>query len=94
MLSLICLLVIASSCLINIYAHWIEDGLIGRIIYMGVFFTCSAALIHLYQEGSVPQFIWATLLVMVTMLFVRSVGVKSVRYLKYWRRIHVKNDQR
>lgn len=94
MLSAFCLSVIAIISLINIYAHWIDDGLLGRLVFMGLFLTCSAGLIHLITNGSAPMFIWSTLLVLVTLSFLRSACVKSVRYVKYRRLIHAKNHQR
>lgn len=94
MLSAFCLTIIAVSALINIYAHWIDDGLIGRLVYMGLFFTCSAGLIHMFNSGAAPMFIWSTLLVLVTLTYLRSVCVKSIRYFRYWRLIHAKNNQR
>lgn len=94
MLSAFCLLIIAATALFNIYAHWIDDGLIGRLVYMGLFFTCSAGLIHIYDNGSAPLFIWSTLLVLVTLSYLRGVCVKSIRYFRYWRLSHAKNNQR
>lgn len=94
MLSAFCLSIIAATALFNIYAHWIDDGLLGRLVFMGLFLTCGAGLIHIYKDGSAPLFIWSTLLVLVTLSFMRSVCVKSVRYIKYRRLIHAKNSQR
>lgn len=94
MLSAFCLLIIAATALFNIYAHWIDDGLIGRLVYMGLFLTCSAGIIHITNDGSAPTFIWSTLLVLVTLSFLRGVCVKSIRYFRYWRISHAKNNQR
>lgn len=94
MLSAFCLSIIAVTALFNIYAYWIDDGLLGRLVFMGLFLTCGAGLIHIYKDGSAPLFIWSTLLVLVTLSFLRSVCVKSVRYIKYRRLIHAKNSQR
>uniref|UniRef100_A0AB39C508 Uncharacterized protein n=1 Tax=Salmonella phage vB_SE130_2P TaxID=3236707 RepID=A0AB39C508_9VIRU len=33
-IGIICLVAIIITSLINIYAHWIEDGLFGRLLYM------------------------------------------------------------
>lgn len=90
MLSAFCLTIISATALFNIYAHWIDDGLIGRLVYMGLFITCGAGLIHIYDSGGAPKFIWSTLLVLVTLSYLRAVCVKSLRYFRYWRLAHAK----
>lgn len=35
-LGILCLVVLGVASLVNIYAHWIEDGLVGRLLYMAM----------------------------------------------------------
>lgn len=93
MLATFCLLILAATSLFNIYAHWIDDGLLGRVVFMGMFFTCGAGLIHIYHHGSAPMFVWSTLLVLVTLSYLRGSCVKSIRYYRYGRVVHAKKHQ-
>lgn len=86
----LCLIVLGVVSLINIYAHWIEDGLFGRLLYMAMVLTCIAGLIR-FTDSSVPQHIASTILVLFALMSVRNLCVKSVRYFKYRRTIHAKS---
>ncbi len=44
-IGVICLAAIIVTSLINIYAHWIEDGLFGRLLY-GVRCYAAGGLVH------------------------------------------------
>jgi hypothetical protein len=89
----VCLLVILVTALVNIYAHWIEDGLVGRMLYMALAFTSVAGLIR-YTSASIPEHLTSTIVVLYSLLGIRSLAVKSTRYIKYRRTIHAKNNQR
>ena len=92
-LGVVCLLVILVTALINIYAHWIEDGLVGRMLYMALAFTSVAGLIR-YTSASIPEHLASTLVVIYSLMAVRNITVRSTRYFKYRRNIHAKNNQR
>lgn len=92
-LGVVCLLIILVTALVNIYAHWIEDGLVGRMLYMALAFTSVAGLIR-YASASIPEHLTSTIVVIFCLLGVRSLAVKSARYVKYRRTIHAKNNQR
>lgn len=88
----LCLIVIAVTSLINIYAHWIEDGLIGRVLYMGCVITSVAGVWHVFS-GTVPALIWQTLLALIALKSIRHLCAKYARMLKYRRTIHAKHKQ-
>lgn len=92
-IGVMCLVVIGVTSLINIYAHWIDDGLFGRLLYMATVITCAAGLVH-YVGGSIPYHIATTLIVIFMLHRVRNLCARSVRYMKYRRTIHAKNNQR
>ncbi len=50
-IGVICLAAIIVTSLINIYAHWIEDGLFGRLLYMASVVTAAGGLVHLFTGG-------------------------------------------
>ncbi|ELY3481114.1 hypothetical protein SMX18_003206 [Salmonella enterica subsp. enterica serovar Dublin] len=84
----ICLLAIIATSLINIYAHWIEDGLFGRLLYMASAMTATSGLAHLVT-GAIPPYIITTLIAILTLKSIRHICVKGARYYKY-RRMYVK----
>lgn len=88
----LCLILIAAVSLINIYAHWIEDGFVGRLLYMATVLTCVAGLAK-FTNSSVPEHLAATLIVLQTALGVRDVCHRFVLRLKYRRTIHAKKHQ-
>lgn len=85
----ICLIVIGVTSLINIYAHWVDDGLLGRLLYMSTAVTCAAGLVK-YANSDVPYHIATTLLVLFTVKTVRNLSVRSARYIKYRKQINAK----
>lgn len=89
-LGIICLVVLGLVSLVNIYAHWIEDGLVGRLLYMALAFTCAAGLIR-WTNSYVTTAVGVSLIVIFALLALRNVLVKSVRYVKYRRRNHAKH---
>lgn len=90
-LGAICLLVLGSSALINIYAHWIEDGLVGRLLYMALSLSSFAGLLS-YTDQTMPAHIIHTVVVIFTLLSVRNVCVRTSRYVKYRKITHVKKN--
>ncbi|MFT0831669.1 hypothetical protein [Salmonella enterica] len=84
----ICLVAIIATSLINIYAHWIEDGLFGRLLYMASAMTATSGLAHLIT-GAIPPYIITTLIAILTLKSIRHICVKGARYYKY-RRMYVK----
>lgn len=84
-LGIICLVVICGVSLINIYAHWIEDGLVGRLLYMTLTLTCAVGLFRHASAGD-PEHLTPTIFVIFCLLGIRSLAVKSMRYFKYRRK--------
>ena len=88
----LCLVIMTVVSLINIYSHWIEDGFVGRLLYMATVITCVAGLAK-FTNSSVPENLAATLIVLQTALGVRDVCHRLVLSLKYRRTIHAKHKQ-
>lgn len=88
-LGITCLVIISVTSLFNIYAHWLEDGLIGRLLYMATALTCVAGLVR-YIDATIPEHIANTLIVLFAVKGVRNVCVRSARYFKYRKAIHAK----
>ena len=88
----LCLVIITAVSLINIYSHWIEDGFVGRLLYMATVLTCVAGLAK-FTNSTVPEHLAATLIVLQTALGVRDVCHRFVLRLKYRRIIHAKHKQ-
>ena len=86
----LCLVIMTVVSLINIYSHWIEDGFVGRLLYMATVITCVAGLAK-FTNSSVPEHLAATLIVLQTALGVRDVCHRFVLRLKYRRNIHAKS---
>lgn len=86
----LCLTIMAAISLINIYAHWIEDGFVGRLLYMATVLTCVAGLAK-FTNSTVPEHLAATLIVLQTALGVRDVCHRFTLRLKYRRTIHAKS---
>ena len=88
----LCLVIMTVVSLINIYSHWIEDGFVGRLLYMATVITCVAGLAK-FTNSSVPEHLAATLIVLQTALGVRDVCHRFVLRLKYRGTIHAKHKQ-
>lgn len=88
-LGVFCLIVLCATSLINIYAHWIEDGLVGRLLYMSLALSCAAGL--LANNAIVVS---SSLIILFMLTSVRDVCMRSLRHIKYRRTIqHVKKNQ-
>ena len=87
-----CLVIMTVVSLINIYSHWIEDGFVGRLLYMATVLTCVAGLAK-FTNSTVPEHLVTTLIVLQTALGVRDVCYRFVLRLKYRRTIHAKKHQ-
>lgn len=88
----LCLVIMTVVSLINIYSHWIEDGFVGRLLYMATVITCVSGLAK-FTNSSVPEHLVTTLIVLQTALGVRDVCYRFVLRLKYRRTIHAKHKQ-
>lgn len=84
-----CLLVIGATSLFNIYAHWVDDGLFGRLLYMATAITCAAGLVR-YVDSTIPYHIATTLIFLFMLKSVRNACVRSVRFYRY-RKTYVKS---
>ena len=82
---IISLVMLCVSSLVNIYAEWIEDGLIGRIIYMVTAIVCLSGILAVESHG--PQ---TNILVTVALLC----GLKSVRNASVATYYHLKRKDR
>lgn len=85
----LCLVIMTVVSLINIYSHWIEDGFVGRLLYMATVITCVAGLAK-FTNSTVPEHLVTTLIVLQTALGVRDVCHRFVLRLKYRRNFHAK----
>ncbi len=92
-LGVLCLVVLGLVSLINIYAHWIEDGLVGRLLYMALALTCAAGLLR-WADSYTTTAVGVSLIVIFALLSVRNAIVKSVRYFKHRRKYDAKKYQR
>ena len=92
-LGALCLVVIAATSLINIYAHWIENGLVDHLLYMALTLTCAAGLFK-YTSSTVPEHLASTLIILYAAMGIHNLAVRSVHYVKYRRTSHAKNNQR
>lgn len=88
-LGAVCMLVLGSASLINIYAHWIDDGLVGRLLYMGLALTCFSGLLT-FTDPTVPVHILHTIVIIFTLLCVRNVCVRTSRFVKLKKVEHAK----
>ena len=86
----LCLVIMTAVSLINIYSRWIEDGFVGRLLYMATVLTCIAGLAK-FTNSTVPEHLAATLIVLQTALGVRDVCHRFTLRLKYRRTIHAKS---
>jgi len=81
-LGVICLGVLGVISLINIYAHWIEDGLVGRLLYMCLALTCAAG-VFLWVNSYVTVAVGLSIIVIFALLSLRSITLKSFRHFKH-----------
>lgn len=75
------LVVVAAASLVNIYSNRIDDGIIGRLLYMGLVVTCLAGLMKLFHGASL-ELIGNALLVQFAALSVRDVCVRVIRHAR------------
>ena len=87
-----CLVIMTVVSLINIYSHWIQDGFVGRLLYMATALTCVASLAK-FTNSTVPEHLAATLIVLQTALGVRDVCHRFTLRMKYRRITHAKHKQ-
>lgn len=79
------LVVVAAASLVNIYSDRIDDGLLGRLLYMGIVVTCLAGLVKL-ANGNSLALICPVLLTQFAALSVRDVCVRTLRHARQRRR--------
>lgn len=72
------LLIVAAASLVNIYSNRIDDGLVGRLLYMGLVVTSMAGLTKLAAGESI-EMIGPVLLIQFAALSVRDVCVRVIR---------------
>lgn len=86
--------VLLVTSLVNVYGHWIEDGFIGRLLYMSTAFTCLCGLIRFVYIGAVlPESVTPVLLFLFAALSMRNVCARSARHIKHRKTIrHAKHQ--
>lgn len=81
-LGAVCLAVICITSLINIYATWIQDGLLGRLLYMCTALTSAAGLVG-YYTGDNAGAVAGMLIVLFAIKAIRNVCVRTSRHYKH-----------
>lgn len=84
-LGLVGVLMILFYCLMQVFDHRIDDGLLGRALYLSISTCCIAAVIHMVQGVHPPRTV-NTLLVFVGIAMLRKMFVSSPA----WARIRSK----
>jgi hypothetical protein len=79
------LVVVAAASLVNIYSAHIDDGFVGRLLYMGLVVTCLAGLTKLFTGASL-DLICPALLLQFAALSVRDVCARVLRHARQRRR--------
>lgn len=74
-LGIICLLLIGGVALFNIYHPAVEDGLFGRLLYMGTAMTCFVALFH-FESITAAKVVTPTLIIIFALRQLRNVVLR------------------
>lgn len=91
-LGALCMIVICITSLVNIYAYWIDDGLVGRLLYMALALTSGIGAWQ-FIGGDVAPVIAGTFICLFSLTSVRNVIVRTSRYFKYRKYTHAKKHQ-
>lgn len=78
-LGVFALVAILVTSLINIYARFIDDSLLDRLIFSAMALVTLAALLHVIQ-GEVPQRVGASIIVLMAVRQIVSVCGKAYRW--------------
>lgn len=73
------LVAIFATSLINIYAHFIDDSFLDRIVFSALALVSLAALLHVVQ-GEVPQHVGVAVIVLMAVKQICSVASKAWRW--------------
>lgn len=68
-----CILVIAASCIFNIYSRWVDDTLADRIYYWAMLITSACAMLGYFGEASNPKLIFQTYMALIAVRFVSNI---------------------
>lgn len=90
-IGMVCLTALIIVSLINIYAHWVEDGLFGRALHMATVVTCIAGLVK-FADDLLPGTVGRTLIVLFTLTMLRNLVVKLMRHQKVKQRRYEQKD--
>lgn len=74
-------LLILSYCVVQVFDTRINDGFIGRLLYLAIATCCIAAIIHMVQGGHPPRTV-NTLLAFVGAAMIRRLVLSSAMWLK------------
>lgn len=90
-LGLIGSILILTYCMVQVFDHRIDDGLIGRILYLSISTCCIAAIIHMVQGVHPPRTV-NTMLVFIGVTMVRRLVLVSVSWQRFrsWYTLQVK----
>ena len=79
---IISLVMLCVSSLVNIYAEWIEDGLVGRIIYMSTAIVCISGLVAVEVHGVQPKLL-VTIALLCAVKSIRNATMATYYHLKF-----------
>lgn len=84
-------LLILFYCLVQVFDTRIDDGLLGRVLYLGISTCCIAAIIHMVQGVHPPRTV-NTLLVFIGVTMVRRMVLSSGAWQRFrsWYTLQVK----
>ncbi len=90
-LGLIGSLLILFYCMVQVFDSRIDDGVIGRVLYLAISTCCIAALIHMVQGVHPPRTV-NTLLIFVGVAMVRRMVLASASWQRFrsWYILQVK----
>lgn len=90
-LGLIGSILILTYCMVQVFDSRIDDGLFGRILYLGISTCCIAAVIHMVQGVHPPRTV-NTMLVFIGVTMVRRLILVSALWqrLRSWYTLQVK----
>lgn len=76
------LFIIMGVALFNVYSPFIDDGWLGRLLYMASAGTCAVGLLNLEDEHVLATVVFTQLFIF-ALRQIRNVVLRSWRYFKY-----------
>lgn len=81
-LYILSLVALGVSSLVNIYADWINDGLVGRIIYMITAIVCLSGILAVGYHGIQPHLL-VTVALLCALKSIRNATVATYNHFNY-----------